>query len=162
MAQVDYFLEIEGVPGESVDKAHKDEIEVESWSWGATQSGTSTVGGGAGAGRVSIQDFNFVSHTSKASPILFLSCASGKHITKATLTARKSGGTQAEFLTLTMTDVLISSYQIAGSEAADTVPLDQVSLNFSKIEFKYVPQTTSGAPGTPVSAGWDLKANKSV
>jgi len=162
MAQVDYFLDIEGVPGESIDKTHKDEIDVDSWSWGATQSGTSAGGTGGGAGRVSVQDLNFVAHTSKASPILFLSCASGKHISKATLTARKSGGTQVEFLTLTLTDVLISSYQIAGSESSDTVPLDQVSLNFSKVEFKYVPQSASGAPGTPVTVSWDIRANKSV
>ena len=37
MAQVDYFLKIDGVDGESGDDKHKGEIEVESFSWGETQ-----------------------------------------------------------------------------------------------------------------------------
>ena len=37
-AAVDFFLKIDGIKGESVDKDHKDEIEIASWSWGASQS----------------------------------------------------------------------------------------------------------------------------
>jgi len=162
MAQADYFLKIEGVLGESTEAKHKDEIEVESWSWGATQVGTTAGGSGGGAGRVSIQDFNFVARTSKASPTLFLKCASGQHINTAILTARKSGTTQETFLTLTMTDLLVSSYQIAGSETADTIPMDQVSLNFSKIQFKYQTQKADGTLDTGVDSGWDLRSNKAV
>jgi type VI secretion system secreted protein Hcp len=164
MAQVDYFLKIDAVPGESTDAKHKDEIEVESWSWGATQSGTAAGGGGGGggAGKVRIQDFNFVARTSKASPVLFLRCASGQHIKQAVLTARKSGGTQAELLTLTMTDLLVSSYQIAGSETADTVPTDQVSLNAAKIELEYKLQKADGSLDAPVKAGWDVQQNVQV
>jgi len=159
MAQVDYFLKIDAVPGESTDKSHRDEIDVESWSWGATQLGNTGGGGGGGAGKVSIQDFNFVARTSKASPVLFLRCATGQHIKEAVLTGRKSGGQQSEFLTLTMTDVLVSSYQIAGSEAAEAVPMDQVSLNFTKIKFEYKMQTASGGLDAPITSTWDVKQN---
>ena len=161
MAQVDYFLKIDGIPGESTDKSHPNEIDVESWSWGATQLGSTASGGGGGAGKVSVQDFNFVARTSKASPILFLRCASGQHVKDAVLTARKAGGTQQEFLTLTMTDLLVTSYQIAGSETADTVPMDQVSLNFSKIKFEYRTQKADGSLDAPVTTGWDVKQNVS-
>ena len=33
-ADVDYFLKISGIQGESQDRTHRDEIEVRSWSWG--------------------------------------------------------------------------------------------------------------------------------
>ncbi len=42
MALVDYFLKIDGIQGESQDKTHKNEIEIESFSWGAIQSGTAS------------------------------------------------------------------------------------------------------------------------
>ncbi|MGH2698518.1 MAG: type VI secretion system tube protein Hcp [Actinomycetota bacterium] len=32
MAAVDYFLKIDGIPGESQDAKHKDEIDVNAWS----------------------------------------------------------------------------------------------------------------------------------
>ena len=47
---VDFFLKIDGIPGESTDAKHKDEIDVLSWSWGANQTGTMSYGGGGGAG----------------------------------------------------------------------------------------------------------------
>ena len=37
MAAFDYFLKLDGIPGESVDAKHKGEIDVLSWSWGESQ-----------------------------------------------------------------------------------------------------------------------------
>lgn len=36
-ASADYYLKLEGVPGESKDDRHKGEIEIQSFSWGAAQ-----------------------------------------------------------------------------------------------------------------------------
>jgi type VI secretion system secreted protein Hcp len=161
MAVVDYFLKVDGIEGESTDDKHKNEIDVESWSWGETQGGTHAGGGGGGAGKVSMQDFNFVMKVNKASPKLLLACATGEHIKKAVLTCRKAGGKQEEYLLVTFSDLLCSSFQTGGS-TGDVVPVDQISLNFSKIEIEYKPQTEKGALGGPVKVGYDLKLNKKV
>jgi type VI secretion system secreted protein Hcp len=162
MAAVDYFLHIDGVEGESVDAKHKGWIDVDSWSWGETQTGAHATGGGGGAGKVAMQDLHVVSRVSKASPKLFLACASGQHIKEAKLVGRKAGKAQQEFLTWTFSDVLVSSYQTSGSEAATTLPLDQVSLNFAKIKVEYKAQKADGSLDAPISAGWDLKANTKI
>ena len=155
---VDMFLKISDVKGESKDKQHAGEIEIESFSWGATQLGTSSHGTGAGAGKVSMNDFHFVMRNNSSSPTLFLFCANGKHLPEAKLTCRKAGGKQEKFLEVTMNDVLISSYQTGGSGGGE-VPMDQISLNYSKIAVDYLAQT---AQGTTASAGkkwWDMKTN---
>jgi type VI secretion system secreted protein Hcp len=157
----DFFLKIEGVEGESTDDKHKNEIDVESWSWGETQSGTFSGGGGGGAGKVSMQDFNFVMRVNKASPKLMLACATGDHLKGATLTCRKAGGEQQEYMKITMTDLLVSSYQTGGS-AGDVLPVDQISINFAKIEYEYKPQKPDGSLDSPVKVGYDLKLNKKV
>jgi type VI secretion system secreted protein Hcp len=162
MAVVDYFLKLDGIEGESTDAKHKNEIELESWSWGETQVGTHAFGGGGGAGKVSMQDFHMVMKVNKASPKLMLACATGTHIKKAVLVLRKAGGEQQEFYTVTMTDLLVSSYQTGGSAHGDTVPLDQISLNFAKIEFEYKPQDATGKLGAAIKTGYDLKQNKKV
>jgi type VI protein secretion system component Hcp len=51
-----------------------------------------------------------------------LACAEGEHIKKAVLTCRKAGKEQQEFLKVTMSDVLVSSYQTSGSANGDEVP----------------------------------------
>src|SRR5258708_339105 len=94
----DFFLDIDGIKGESSDSKHKDHIELLSWSWGETQSGHSASGGGGGTGKVAMQDFAFHMKINKASPLLFLNCATGTHIKKAQLTCRKAGGEQQEYL----------------------------------------------------------------
>ena len=35
---VDYFLKVDGIPGESADAKHKDEIDVLAFSWGVSQT----------------------------------------------------------------------------------------------------------------------------
>ncbi|MEP7341349.1 MAG: type VI secretion system tube protein Hcp [Acidobacteriota bacterium] len=162
MAAVDYFLKLEGIEGESQDAKHKGEIDIESWSWGESQTGTGASGGGHGAGKVSMQDFHFVMKVNKSSPKLLLACASGEHIKKATLTCRKAGKDQQEFLKIVFSDTLISSYQTGGSGHSDIVPTDQISLNFSKLEYEYREQKADGTLAGPVKAGWDLKQNKAA
>lgn len=162
MAAVDYFLKIDGIEGESQDHKHKNEIELESWSWGETNSGSHAHGGGGGAGKVSMQDFHFVTKVNKASPKLFLACANGQHIKEGTLTCRKAGTDQQEFLKIKLSDIMVSSYQSGGSAHSDVVPTDQFSLNFAKIEMEYKPQKSDGSLDAPVKAGWNLKENKKV
>jgi type VI secretion system secreted protein Hcp len=161
MAAVDYYLKIDGIDGESTDDKHKNEIDVESWSWGETQPGSSGRGGGGGAGKVQMQDFHFTMKVCKATPKLMLACATGEHIKKAVLTCRKAGGDQQEYMIVTMSDLLVSSYQTGGS-AGDVLPVDQTSLNFTKIEFEYKPQDATGKVGSPVKAGYDVGLNKKI
>src|SRR4030095_15282205 len=162
MAQVDYFLKIDGVDAESPDDKHKGEIALESFSWGQAQSGTSGVGGGAGAGKVQAHDFSFVKKVDKASPVLMIGCAIGQHYKTAILTARKAGGGQQEYMKVTMEDVLISSYQVGGSANSDVVPMDQVTLNFAKLEFSYKEQKADGSLGGEIKQKYDYAANKKV
>jgi type VI secretion system secreted protein Hcp len=157
---VDCFLLLDGIPGESKDAKHKGEIDVLAFSWGVSQSGSASSGGGGGAGKASFDDLLVVARTSKASPLLWAKCASGEHIKTATLICRKAGKTPVEFLTITLSDVLIASYELDGSD--EELPLDQFALSYAKIETKYVPAGASGKGKPPVLAGWDLKANTKV
>ena len=162
MASADYFLKIDGIDGESQDSKHKGEIDLTSWSWGASQTGTMAGGGGGGAGKVHMQDFHFTMGVNKSTPKLMLACASGQHIPKAVLTCRKAGTEQQEFLVYTFTDILVSSYQTGGSHSTELLPVEQISLNYSKVELEYKEQKSDGTLAGGIKAGWDVKANKKV
>ena len=164
----DFLLKLEGVDGESTVADHPGAIEIESWSWGETNVPRAG-GGGGGAGKVSMQDFHFVAKTSKASPILFLRCATGQHIKEAKLFVRKAGERPLEYYIVTLKDVLITSYGVAGEGGganpggtSNTVPTDTFSINFTQIIFEYKPQKADGSLDTAVKAGYDIKTNKKV
>jgi type VI secretion system secreted protein Hcp len=156
----DIFAKIGDIKGESLDDKHKDEIDIMSFSWGLSQTG-GVAGGGGSSGKVQFQDFHFTSKVNKSSPKLFLSCATGEHIKEATITVRRPGEQRQDYLVLKMSDVLISSYQTGGS-AGDDRPTDQVSMAFAKVEYRFFPQDSRGMLEPPITAGWDLKANKKV
>ena len=156
MAIVDYFLKLDGIQGESPDKTHKLEMEIESFSWGELNAGTAAQNSGMGAGKVQMQDFHFVMRVNKASPKLFLACANGDHIKSGILTCRKAGKDQQEYLKVTFTDLLVSSYQTGGS-AGNVLPMDQISLNFTKVEFDYKEQKADGTLGGSVKTHYDVK-----
>jgi type VI secretion system secreted protein Hcp len=158
-AAVDMFIKIDTIDGESTDKTHGKEIDVLSWSWGASQSGSMAMGGGGGAGKVSMQDFTFTKSLDKSSPKLFEALATGKHLKEAKLVLR--GSSSMEYLVITFSDVLISSYSTGGSSGEDR-PTESISLNFAQIKMSYVEQDASGRAGAATEFGWDLKANKKV
>ena len=153
------FARIGTIKGESQDSRHKDEIEVLSWSWGVSQSGTGAHGGGGGAGKASFHDFNFTHHLDKASPVLMAKCATGEHIKEATVTVRKAGKGEQEYLVITMTDVLVTSVSTSVSAELDAT-MESVVLTFAKVDLEHRPQKPDGTLDVGVHFKYDLKAQK--
>src|ERR1044072_318478 len=156
---VDYFLKIDGIPGESKDDKHKGEIEVLSFSWSAAQTGTMAYGGGGGAGKIQMQDFTFSMKIDRAFPKLTEACADGWHFSKAVLTMGKAGKVQQEFMKYKFTDLLISSCNV-DSGRGDELPTVQITINYAKIEFEYREQKADGTLNGPIKGGWNVKANR--
>ena len=155
----DMFLKIDSIPGESQDKKHPKEIDVLAYGWGASQSGSFHEGGGGGAGKASFQNFNFTKQIDASSTKLLKAVAKGQHIKEAVFTVRKAGGEQpVEYLTITMKEVMVTSYGLTGSKGDDIVN-ESVSLNFAKIEFEYKPQTAAGGAGSKSVFGFNIKEN---
>ena len=158
---VDYFLKLDTIPGGSQEKGDKDEIELEAFSWGATNAARGGAGGGAGAGKVQLNDLSVTMAAGVASPKLFLACASGTHLKSAILTARRAGEKAQDFMVVKLTDVVVTSYQIAGSAGGGALH-DGATLRYAKVELEFRPQKADGSAGAPVKSGWDVAKNKPV
>ncbi len=160
---IDMFLEVEGIPGESIDSVHKGHISLLAWSWGASQSGSTHLGPGGGSGKVNVQDLSFTKYVDEASHLLLLNCCNGTHIPKAVLTIRKAGGTAPlDYVVLTLNDIIVSSVSTGGSGGEDRLT-ENVSLNFAKFKFEYTKQKADGsADGGPKPAGWNIPKNEKV
>ena len=154
----DIFAKIGDIKGESIDDKHKDEIEILSWSWGVTNAGTMAHGGGGGEGKANFHDLSFTHKIDKASPVLMKSCATGQHIKEATITLRKAGKGQQEFLIIKMNDVLITA--VSDADGADAGPMESVSLAFAKVDVEYKPQKADGSLDAGLHFKYDIKGNK--
>lgn len=158
-SQSDYYLTIDGIDGETVAAGHEKDVQVLGFSWGASNPTTVGSGGsGLGAGKVHFQDFHFTKMVDKATPKLFLACASGKHIPKLTLSIVKpSADKPATYMKYTFFDVFCDSFV----NSADPL-VEEVSFTYQKINMEYTPISVDGKSLDKIPAGWDLKMNKAA
>jgi type VI secretion system secreted protein Hcp len=158
----DYFLRVDGILGESLDDRHRDWIDLLTFSWGVSSSLNPLVTSpGTPASKSKPADFVFVANSSRASPRLFLACARGTKINNVLLEVVKAGADRFTYLKVLLQDVRVASYNQAPS-ADFGIPLDVVNLRYVKITETFVPQTPTGAPGTPVVAGFDFAADAAL
>ena len=83
--------------------------------------------------------------------------ATGVHIKEATITHRKAGKSQQEFLIFKMNDVIVTSVQ-DGDSGDDR--MESVSMAFAKIDLEYKPQKPDGSLDAAIHFKYDIRANK--
>ena len=116
-------------------------------------------GGGVGSGKATFNDLNFTHHVDKATPLLLKACATGTHVPDATITVRKAGEGQLEYLIIKMTDVLITSVAMSMAEGVPS-GIEDVALQFAKVDVEYKPQKADGSLDAGVHFKYDIKAYK--
>ena len=78
-----------------------------------------------------------------------------------TLEAIKQGdGGGWTYMTIKLKEAVVSGYNLGAS--ANSLPSEQISLNYSKIEIEFNEQNKDGGKGPASNAGWDQKANKAL
>lgn len=145
----DAYLKFEGVEGESVDDKHKDWIDVLNWSWGVAGP---TIGG---VGDAEAKDFVVTKWIDKSSPLLYLACCKGEHYPYVTLSIVEPTGERGQYMQFKMEDVIIRSVVAPGvgspsptSVGGSDRPQEDISLNYSKVEWTYTLLDPNGAPTT--------------
>jgi type VI secretion system secreted protein Hcp len=154
-------LKIVEVPGDARTASHSGEIELLSWGWGQVQSGSfGSESSSTSGGNLAMRDFAFTATTGLASANLMLYCSCGKPLKSAVLTCEvaKSGGGTHTYLTVTMTKIIISAYDVVVSPGQNHA-VDTFQIKFEKIEFKYVPLKPDGTVGGTCMASWNLATN---
>jgi len=154
----DIFIKIGDIKGESTDDRHKDQIASQGWAWGVSATAGPSSGSGSGAGKPTFLDLSFSHSYDKASPLLMKACATGQHLPEAVLTERKSGERQADFLTIKMTDVVVTS--VSPASFADGQIRESVALRFAKVELSYSAQKSDGSLEAPTQFRYDIAANR--
>ena len=154
----DIFAKLGDIKGESLDDKHKDEIEVLSYSWGVTHP-VNVHGGGGGAppGKATFRDLTITPRIDKASPSLMRACATGEHFKDGTITHRKAGKGQQEFLIIKMNDIIITGV----THTRDTNETSEnVTMAFAKVDLEYRPQKTDGSLDAGIHFKYDLAGHK--
>jgi type VI secretion system secreted protein Hcp len=164
----DAFIKIDGIEGESTDDKHAAWIEALSFNSGVNQRASATASsvGGGSSERADFHDFSFSKQLDKATPKLALACADGTHISSIIVEICRAGTEKVKFMEIKMTNCIISGASISGGgekSSPSEFPVENVTINYGKIEWAYtVQKRQGGGPAGNVAGGWDLQKNCKV
>lgn len=160
------YMKIDDIKGESKRADHEDEIDFHGIKWGAAQSSSAATGSGRTRGRAVISDVTIEKFYDASSPLLALACMQGKSFPEITACVRKdSGDAHLDYLTITMTDVIISNYLMHGSgpkQSDDDLITEEISLSCETINIKYVKQADDHSAGDEFEVEYDIVAGKAA
>jgi type VI secretion system secreted protein Hcp len=157
---IEYFLKFDPVKGESKQDKHKDEIELLGWSFSG-HNPVSIGGSGMSAGKVDLAEISITKRADKASPKLLELLVTGNHVKEATLSLAKSTGGKSpeDFLTIKLTKVFVSSFQVGGSQGGE-FETENISLAYQKIHYDYKEQQADGKLVSAGTVNYDIAERK--
>ena len=157
----DFFIKLDGIDGESYDKAHSKWIEVIDFEHGSMQNvATGRVSDVAGRGQ--FKPFAFTHLVDKATPKLQQYCMSGQKIAKANFAVcRAIGGSQVPVYEVTLENVKVLSATIEGKETdnGSILPVEHVELVAGKITWKVTPIKPDNTKDGAVEANFNQIEN---
>jgi type VI secretion system secreted protein Hcp len=152
------YLKIKTIEGESTESNHTNWIEVVAFNHSIHQqdSGSVSTSGSLTAGRSDHAYFTITKQVDKATPKLMLACASGEDVQEVTLelVRAKSSTEKITYMTVKLSpSVLIASVAFSGSGGGESLPLEEVSFKYSKIDWIY---TSTGTEQGQIATAYDL------
>jgi type VI secretion system secreted protein Hcp len=151
------YLKLPDIPGESSQQDHEDEIDILSINWGAS-SPPDQNGGGRTRARPHVSPVTIGKWFDASSPYLALASLQGKRFEEAVISFRKNtGDTRLDFLKITLTNVLVSSYSMNGANGEAGIA-DEVQLSFETIRVVYTVQAEDHSAGDEHEIEFDIVA----
>jgi type VI secretion system secreted protein Hcp len=145
------FMHVDGgsigtVEGEATEKGHEKWITLSGYDGDATAPTATGAGGGAGAGKVQLKPIVVTKPIDKSTPKLFQALVTGTRLPAVQIDFVRpdSVGGEEVFYSVKLEQVIVTDVHQSDAGTSSGRPLEQVSLDFQKIEITYGGSTASG------------------
>jgi len=149
------------IKGESLDKDHKDWIEISSWSHLIRQprSATASTAGGHTAERCEHGEMVFEKDIDVVSPQLFQSCSGGTTFSNVTIEFMRADGDgkRVKYLEIQLQNAIVAS--VAPSVVGEGLPTETFTLKYAAVQWRYTQQKIGGGQGGSSQGAWSLTKN---
>jgi type VI secretion system secreted protein Hcp len=153
------FLKLTNILGESLDHAHKMEIEIFDFTWHLENHAPYRLQESDATRQTQVAHITIDKIVDKATTTLTNYCAHGKHISEGILTFRKNAGDdQVEYLKIILTDVKVE--KVAWDVKGEHGIKETVDLSFLKFKIKYETQKRGGELAGLNEFDFDIPENK--
>lgn len=154
------YVKIEGIDGEATQQDHQKWIDVRSIQFGFGRAISTPTGSAANreASQPSVSEVVVNKGMDASSAKLFTEAVTGNKGKTVNIDLVSTGSPGNTYASYTLTNALVSAYSM--SSTGDT-PSEQISLSFTKIEYKLTPFDPTNKAGTPITVSYDLATGKS-
>lgn len=149
------YMKYGDIAGDVTEKSHTGWIEVHSFQWGIGRGISSPVGGSTDreASAPSVSEIVVTKDQDIASAKLIEAGLVGEGVAVQFDFVKTNKGELEQYIQITLTNCMISG--ISMSSGGDR-PTESVSLNFTKVEYRFTPTNSDGTPGSPQTCGYDM------
>lgn len=152
------YIKFDGIDGECKDKDHKGWSDLKTFSQPITKPGTGT-GATRRRGDVDLQDISLAKELDKSSPKIAESMCKGKVFPKVEihLTASYTDAGRVTFYAYELKNCQVVSYSVSGSGQSETVPTENIKINFEEIKVTYTECDSKGQKKGNVEYSWKVE-----
>lgn len=157
------YLKMQGINGSATDANHKDWVQADFMAWGASRNIKFKTGSMANreGGALAFQEIEIRKKIDAGTFQIGKAFWNKKAMdeVEVDICRQGDGGGDVSLLKLTLSDVLLSVYDIW---AEGDVPMERFNLNYSKFEEKNVTAPKDNKTGDPAVTGYNLSDNTIV
>ncbi|MBI4586174.1 MAG: type VI secretion system tube protein Hcp [Planctomycetes bacterium] len=134
------YLKIGEIKGEATEQGHKEWVIIQSMSDNIARS----IPQGSrdqqrARGETTLADISLVRQLDKSSVTLKTACANGTFFPEVEIHfCTQVKNKQEPYLIYKLKNVIVTSYSFSGNASGDPVPVENVTLGFSEVEWTYV------------------------
>lgn len=153
------YVKYDGIDGDATHKGHEKWFDVGSLQFGVGRGISTPTGSAANreSSQASVSEVTITRMLDASSPKIFTEAATGKTGKKVVIDLVTTGDPGDTYMTYTLTNTLISGYSV--STGGDR-PSESISLNFTKMEHKFIPFDEDNNPKSPIISSYDLATGK--
>ena len=155
------YIEWEGIKGNVTADGYKDHLSVDQFGFGVARGISMDVGNCANreASRPSFSEVVLSKAADNSCTSIFQEATSAAEGKKVTIKFVQTGTEKVtEYMTYTLTDCLVSGYNVSANAEGD--PVENINLSFSGIEINYLDFDATNKGSSPQRVGYNLAAAK--
>lgn len=161
------YMKLDGINGNVTAKGYEKWIELESIDFSVSRHIDTKPGKVTDreSTRPSVSEFSITKLMDSATPALFTEACVGKSKKTVLIHCCQTGDNINPYMEYTFNNVIISNYHVnleIPAEGKKAYPHETVSLNFDKIEMKFIPYDEAHKAQSPIPAGYDLSTAQKI
>lgn len=156
------YMQFEGIKGQVTAEGFKDQVQLDSFQLGVGRSVALSSGHGSNreTSSPSVSEI-MVTKQQDAASIALLNASlfgEGKKCVISFTKTSADGKADQTYYVITLENTLVSGYSVSGT--SEGRPSESISLNYTRIEAKYIETDAKNKAEKPAIATWDLAAGK--